>query len=231
MADLAAVIASLGGQGAALARGTVTAVGGGAVTVALNGGSYTNVAYLGTAPAVNAQVALLIQEGWGMIALGVLSTVPAPAALPALGTVAVDPSTMANWVATPAGPGAWQTSLGDQVQSAEQRSSGVWFYAAGAFAAVPAYVERLDMALEMTEGTVVELALHGSAGPVDTLVTLPGTPSRAYRLDPGDAPVTVTLPIGWAALLKNGTARGVMARSQIHDARLFGHGTLTFTGV
>jgi hypothetical protein len=231
MPDIVTTLLGLGGEGATLRKGTVTAVSTGRLTVSVDGDVFTRVPYLIGAwtPAVDQQVYLLHQAGFGMLALGspVLPTAdPAPAAPT---TLLVDPDLVANWTTNAAGTGgAWSGTLSDLVQSAGYRSSGAWIYAPADLAPWAATaIGMVEMELLVTSGSP-QLALHRNVDLSEPLDTYNGPlPVSA----PLGAATWVPLPVSWGRDLLSGEARGIVARSQSADAVLDLHGTLRFTSL
>lgn len=233
MADLASVLAGLGGQGATLLKGTIGSIQGGTLTVTINGGSFAQVPYLRGAwvPEEGQQVYLLAQKDWGMFAVGSPVDSPPPADLPEQPVVSVEPSTMSNWQTSRAWPeGRWVDLTGTMIQSPD--STAVWFYNAADLATTPQDLGRLTMELAVESGEFIELALHRTAAPGggNVIVPVPNEPSRSYRLTP-ETESTIDLPLHWGSLLRRNAATGIMARSTLHEARMFGYGGLTFTAV
>jgi hypothetical protein len=234
MADEAflGVLAGLGGQGAVLRKGKVTAVATGALTVQVDGDTLPNIPYLkGTwAPAVNDVCFMLTQAGFGTLAIGSPVAQPAQPAPAAQTTLTAAPSLVDNWEITTAYPaGHWRSdgTLG-LTQSQDFMSTGAWFYAAGAWTSFSSKkLSSATMQLQVDSGTV-QLALHKNVDRSTPLNTY-GDP-LTFSVPLG-TPTTVNLPLQWAKDLVSGTAKGIVARSSIFDAHLTGNGTITLTSL
>lgn len=228
---LTGVLDELGGQGATLLRGAITAVSTGALTVRVNGDVFTRVTYLkgGWNPQVGEEVFLLNQAGFGVVCLG--SPVAAAAnPVTAVSTTTLDPSTLANWqISTTYPAGHWVTGTADLSQTPDKVSSAVWFYDAVALAAVTFPLASVQLELLLESGGPVELMLHTSAAPSGGFTPIEDT---VWIVSPVVGTVTsVALPLDWGRQLIAGTARGITARSASRSAELFGHGSLTFTSL
>lgn len=228
MPDFLAVLQGLGGQGATLVKGKVTAVSTGRLTVEVNGGEFTRVPYMqgGWTPAVDEQVYLLAQQGFGMLALGSPVIPDADAALPATTTATVDPDTVGNWSARAQ---AWTVPLdGILTQADPYALTGAWFYDTADFSAwTTQALATVEMQLEVVSGTPQLALLRNQA--------LTGDPDT-YS---GPLPVTATLgavewvplPLSWGADLISGAATGIAATSQSYEAVLDLHGSIRLTSL
>lgn len=227
MADkLAGLLSRLGGEGATLVRGRISAVSTGALTVLINGDEVSKIGYLKGSwiPKVGEEVFLLNQANFGMIALGAPVMPDAPGTLPAQQTLNVTPSALANWSGS-----AWVVSgTGVLTQAKDFQSSGAWFYNAADF--VPwatTALSRVEIQLTPLSG-IPELTLHRNASvgaPLDAYegpLTLNLTPAVAQW---------VPLPLSWGRDLLSGAAKGVALRSQQFDAVMDLSGSLRFTSL
>jgi len=230
--ELEDVLGSLGGSGLRLRKGTVSAVATGALTIAVDGATFTKVPYLkgSWAPAVNDVAYLLLQPGFGALALG-SPVAPAPDPTPTPPTTKIiTPTTLGNWVVDTANPaGHWVVDgLGDLVQTKAYASSGAWFYSAADFTSWgSAGIAQVQMAIEVDSGTV-QLALHQNPTPTGTLETYSGPLTISV---PTGTPTTVNLPLQWGKDLVSGEAAGIVATSQSFSAALTGGGTITLTSL
>lgn len=232
MAELVDVLSNLGGPTLRLVKGTVTAVSTGALTVKVNGDTFTNVPYpKGTwSPAVNDIVYLLNQAGFGMICLGSPVAPTAATPWPTPTTRTIQPSTVANWQISATYPaGNWSVpGDGTLVQSKGYQSSGVWFYAASDLAAWgSAQLGKIEMQLDVASGTP-QLALHRNASPAGTLDSY-GGPLTVSQLT--GTPIWVPLPLSFGYDLLSGAAKGVVATSQGFDAQIPASGTIRLTSL
>ncbi|HEX8321646.1 hypothetical protein [Longimicrobium sp.] len=240
MPDLGALLASLGDNGATLTKGLIISVQTGTLTVSVRGGQFTRVPYMQGAwvPVAGQYVYLLAQQDFGMIALGSPTPTGGAAPDPGIPTVlAIDPLTMSNWQVSDAYPqGHWVDLAGTLVQSAQQASSGVWFYSPAALAGMANLsLGQFEVELMVESGGFVELTLHkttpGGPSPVDTVELPVMEQSRSFPVSGVGNTSWIPLPLHWSELLSSGVASGIMARSVLYDARLFGHGTLRVTSL
>jgi hypothetical protein len=230
MPDLADVLAGLSGEGATLVKGTISAVSTGRLTVTINGGTFDRVPYLdlGTAwtPAVGAQVYLLNQKGFGMLAIGSPKIPAADPAVAASITTIVNPDTVGNWTARTQ---TWTVPLdGVLNQVAPETASGAWFYDPADFAAwIGRTLARVEIELSVLSGTPALALLRNAPldGPPDP-VAAPQAVSA-----PLGGPVWVPLPLSWGNLLVSGEARGILASSLTFDAVLDLHGSVRLTSL
>lgn len=229
---LAGLLSRLGGEGATLVRGRITAVSTGALTVRINGDEVGDIGYLKGAwvPSVGEEVFLLNQAGFGMLALGSPVLPAASGTAPGQLTFGADPSALADWQITPVAPGGvWvATGTGELTQSRDFQSSGVWFYDAADFAPwAGEALSRVEIQLTLISG-IPELVLHRtpSTGAGSVLDTYAGP--LALSLTPG-VPTWIPLPLFWGRDLLSGVAKGVAASSQQFDAQLDLSGSLRFT--
>lgn len=257
MADLADVlVSSFSGKGAVLARGVITAVSTGYLTVRVDGNTFTKVPYLkgSWTPAVNDNVYLLTQEDFGTLALGspVQPAAPSPPATPGVATVA--PSAVSNYELPPSAygytiaedgskvpkafytPGTWNDRggvLSQLVALGAPSSSAVWFYTPATLAAITFPLASVTMQLQLTSGGPVELRLHSDLSPTGLLHYQLAVDSRIYPLplNVGTTTTTISLPLDWGKRLIAGTSRGITARSSTTNAVLQAHGSLTFTSL
>lgn len=229
---LGGLLSRLGGEGATLLRGRITAVSTGALTVLINGDEVGRVGYLKGAwiPDVGEEIFLLNQAGFGMLALGSPVLPAAPGALPEQLTLGADPVVLAEWRVTPAAPdGVWvATGTGQLTQLRNFQSSGAWFYDAADFASwADTALSRVEMEVTVLSG-VPELVLHRTASTAEALETYGS--SVTLSLTPGIAS-WVSLPLAWGRDLLSGEAKGVAVSSQQFDAVLDLSGSLRFTSL
>lgn len=232
MAELVDVLGGLGGPAAQLSKGQVTAVSTGALTIQVNGGTFTNVPYLkgSWAPAVNDIVYLLNQSGFGMICLGSPVTSSAATPWPAPTILTVTPSTVANWqISTTYPAGAWSVpGDGTLVQAKGNQSSGAWFYAASDLSAWGSTkLGKVEMQLDVASGTP-QLSLHRNASPVGTLDSYAGPLTVSQT---AGTTAWVSLPLSYGYDLLSGAAKGLVATSQSFDALMPASGTIRLTSL
>jgi hypothetical protein len=231
MPGLVDVLSTMTGVGATLLKGTIISVSTGRLTILIDGDVFSRVPYLdnGWVPVADAQVYVLNQQGFGMLAIGSPMAVGADEALPPSTTLLVDPEVLANWqISTAFRNGTWIVpGDGVLVQTADYRSSGAFFYDAADLSPWAATeLASVEIELEVASG-VPQLVLHRNAAPNETLDTY-GTPVTVTGIS-GTA--WVPLPLTWGRDLVTGAAQGVVARSQTLDAALDLHGTLRLTSL
>lgn len=229
MADILAVLQALGGEGATLIKGTISAVSTGRLTVNVNGGTFDRVPYMqgGWTPTVGQQVYLLHQERFGTLALGSPVAPAADGTLPAQALMSVAPTARANWTARTS---SWEAvgSDGLLTQRLAYKVSGAWFYPAASFTPWAATeLASVEIQLLLDSGTG-QLALHRNEALTGEPVILEGP----LTVTPEAGVATwVPLPLSWGRALLDGSALGIAAWSQAFDADFDLHGTLRFTSL
>lgn len=245
--DLGTTMQSLfSGEGARMLKATVAAVGTGVCTVTINGGQFTDVPYLrGLVPAVNDQVYVVAQEGWGMFVLGAPAT-PAARVTTAEKTTTLAPSTLAIWRVRPSTPtGAWviptdallYVTPGD---SASQVSQAAWFYTQPVtlgFATITSaklWIEAGEiLGVDPDTGfAYVNVFLHANTTPAGTFAPENAADQMlTFRVTPNDGGRYVPIPISWVRRMVAGTARGIAVSSVRESLYLVGHGNIQVTGL
>lgn len=221
-------LSALGGEGATLLKGEISAVSTGLLEVEVNGGTFERVPVLdntGWTPAVGAQVYLLYQENFGMLAIGSPRTPTPSTPFPASVSETIAPDARGNYSSN---TDSWTAATGPIIQLAPYAAVGGWFYTTADFAAwTTRDLAGVEMELLITSGTPQLTLLRNE--PLDGT---PDTYSGPLTVsEPLGAPVWVPLPLSWGTDLINGTALGIAARSQSFDAVLDLHGNIRLTSL
>lgn len=185
--------------------GTVTAITGATITVNCLGGDVEDVTPVEQyTPAVGDVVHMLSLESTGMLAVGsVPLAAPRPEPGPTGVELIVDPTIIATY-----GPLTGQWELGSVLQDTDR--VGCFFYEPAAFIEVGS-MDLASFSIELTLDAGAgppEFVEHNALESVGVLEILTEIPF-GVQLSQVGVPTWLDLPLGWAADLIEGSARGI----------------------
>ena len=238
MADLSAVLASLGDSGARIFQAVVDAVGTGVVTIRANGGTFTDVPYMqagfypAAGPLIGDPCYVIAQENWGLLCLG--KPAPGPDRDPSTGgTVFWEPFTMAKHVFigstwTVSGSGDVSTDLGSAAAFFFSTSSLTGMAGSG-LATASFFLDSADFdsGEVAMDWNYLEVGLHANATPAGTLQKVADM-KQTVKVGRGFSQY-VNIPLEWATRLIAGTAKGIYVQPEDYAATVSGPGTVRIT--